>query len=84
MEEVKCPHCRSVRIEPIRKKTQALIFLVGAVVALWLAQSVQMIWALVGVFLAMAWIRFMDRDTKMCTRCKHTWQVEYKRKAYKT
>lgn len=83
MEEVKCPQCRSIRIEPVRKKGQALIYLIGAVVALWLAQSVQMIWALVGVFLALALIRFLDRDTLMCTRCKHTWQVEYKRKADK-
>ncbi|MDA8096193.1 MAG: hypothetical protein RDV00_00450 [Clostridia bacterium] len=76
MGEVRCPRCRSKRIEPVRKKTSALIFLVGAVVALWLAQSVQLLWAMVGVFLAMALIKFMDQDTVQCTRCKHTWEVE--------
>lgn len=82
-DTLRCPRCRSNRIEIVSKKKSALLFLAAAGVALILAQSVQLIWAMVGVFLALALIRYTDRDTLRCTRCKHTWERENKKRESK-
>lgn len=76
MHELRCPRCRSNRVEVVRKTRSALLFLAAAGAALILAQSMQLVWALVGVFLALALIRYTDKDTLRCLRCKHIWERE--------
>lgn len=76
MHALRCPRCRTNRVEVVDKKKSALLFLAAAGVALILAQSIRLVWALVGVFLALALIRYTDRDTLRCTRCKYTWERE--------